>query len=368
MPGLSPEASFAAALGALPGFLREGPFGLAVSGGSDSMALLYLAGDYSAQRGTALAVFTVDHGLRPDAAAEAARVADACAQLGLAHRTLQLAGLKTQQAGLRRARHAALAVALKQAGGRLLLTGHTGDDQAETFLMRARQGSGWYGLAGMQALSLSPVWPEGAGVWIARPLLGLRRAELRAWLAGRGEGWSEDPSNDNAAFERVRVRQMLAGAPGLFGQVMRCREDFARLRRLEDRALARWLDQGVEVRAHDIAARFETLPPERAARGLGLLIQAVTGAETPPRSEALARLSGRITGQGQDFRGATLGGARLLPLRDGRVSVRTEHPGRAGADCQLRLGLFRLSLAPNVAENAHGAGKESFLYTPVPMF
>ena len=129
-------------------------------------------------------------------------------------------------------------------------------------LMRIRQGSGWYGLAGMRAVSLSPVWPEGQGVWIARPLLGESRANLRQWLTGGGEVWAEDPSNANLAFERVRVRALLTGAPERTRRVLACQRQFTLLRHLEDAALARWLARAVRITpAGHIAARFDGLPP-----------------------------------------------------------------------------------------------------------
>lgn len=369
MSGLTPDAAFRGALAALPQALLRGPIGLAVSGGSDSLALLKLAAGWAERSGAALAVFTVNHGLRAGAAAEAACVAAHCARLGIAHRTLTLEGLAPRQAALRRARHAALALALREAGGRLLLTGHTADDQGETVLMRARQGSGWYGLAGMRTLTLSPVWPEGAGVWIARPLMGLRRQDLRDWLRGQGVGWAEDPSNADPAFERVRMRAVLKDAPGLFDRILTCQQNFARLRLIEDRALARWLQMQVRMTASGLEVDFSGLPPERAARALGILVQAVAGRETPPRSEALARLAADLS-KDSGFRGATLGGVRLSPARGG-VRIRPEArdmPADPPGWLAARLALQAVSLSSSRTEIDAVAGKESFLHSSVPMF
>jgi tRNA(Ile)-lysidine synthase len=310
------QARFDAALGAVPEDLRTGPVGLAVSGGSDSLALLHLARRWAAGRGQSLRVLTVDHRLRPEAAVEAQRVAALCQALGLAHQTLAWEAPVARQSAARRARHALLASALRAEGGQLLLTGHTATDQAETVLMRARQGSGWYGLAGMRRLSLSPVWPEGEGIWIARPLLGETRDTLRDWLQREGEAWIDDPSNTNPAFERIRVRRLLAGADGLHDRALVCQQGFARLRAVEDAFLARWLlDVGV-VTDGSASIRLAGLPPERAARALGLALQCVGGRETPPRSESLAGLAARIAAP-SGFRGATLGGVRLRPRRTG---------------------------------------------------
>jgi tRNA(Ile)-lysidine synthase len=312
------QARFDAALGAVPEDLRTGPIGLAVSGGSDSRALLHLARDWAAARGRTLRVLTIDHRLRPEAADEAASIATLCHTLGLEHQTLAWNAPVPRQAAARRARHALLATALRAAGGQLLLTGHTADDQAETVLMRARQGSGWYGLAGMRRLSLSPVWPEGDGIWIARPLLGETRAALRSFLTGQGADWIDDPSNANAAFERVRVRRRL-GSPGTAARVLACQKGFARLRAVEDAFLARCM--GTQVSAlpdGSVVTRLAGLPPERAARALGVLIQCTGGRETPPRSESLAGLAARLSDP-SGFRGATLGGVRLRPRKAGLV-------------------------------------------------
>jgi len=190
-PGAALQQRFNARLDRLAACLPAGgPLGVAVSGGSDSMALLTLAEGWARVRRSGLLALTVDHGLRQGSAREAAAVAAHCRARGIDHRTLSWqAGPATRtpardrravQATARQARHALLAGALRAAGGKWLLMGHTGDDQIETFLMRARQGSGWYGLGGMDPVSVSPAWPEGRGVFLVRPLLGETIAELSA--------------------------------------------------------------------------------------------------------------------------------------------------------------------------------------------
>ena len=129
--------------------------------------------------------------------------------MDIPHRTLRWEGEKPRsgiQDAARKARYALLVQAAQEAGARFILTGHTLEDQAETLEMRlARQPSGiggaHRGLAGMAAASLL-----GRECWLVRPLLGVRRAMLRALLAAAGIGWTDDPSNDDVRFERVRVR------------------------------------------------------------------------------------------------------------------------------------------------------------------
>ena len=316
----------------------RGPVGIAISGGSDSLALLFIAHEWARSRGRKLAALTFDHRLRTAAAGEAARVAAICRDLHIPHQTLRWDDPVNRQSSARRARHAALALALKAQGGTHLLTGHTANDQAETFLIRARQGSGWYGLAGMQALSMSPVWPEGEGVRIARPVLTEKREDLRSLLHARGQVWIEDPSNENLAYERVRMRRLLAASPEAAERISRCMRALAGLRAVEDRRLGRWLCDNVRVSesGEGIDTDLGSLSMDTAVRGLGLLIQAVTGRETPPRRENTANLAQRLRAD-VSFAGATLGGAKLV-RKQGRVHLMPE----TGRDAPETLVLRRI--------------------------
>ena len=177
---------------------------LAVSGGADSMALLALG--HAALPGQVIAA-TVDHGLRAAAADEAAMVAAWCVTAGVPHATLhadRVIGPSDIQAGARAMRYDLLAAWASAAGAKMLATAHHADDQAETFLMRAARGSGPAGLAGIRAHRAL------GGIDLIRPLLGWRRATLRALVEAGGVPFVDDPSNDDMKYERVRVRQLLA--------------------------------------------------------------------------------------------------------------------------------------------------------------
>jgi tRNA(Ile)-lysidine synthase len=199
-------------------FAALGPCALAVSGGSDSSALMVLFADWLRQRGRSTGsctVLTVDHGLRSSSADEARAVAAAAVELGYRHATLAWEGPKPRagiQAAARSARYSLMGGYMRAHDLGLLLTAHTRDDQAETLLMRLARGSGLDGLAAMVPLSpLGERGPgdnatRGSGRWIGRPFLDVPKACLRATLEERGVRWMEDPSNIAPEFERARLR------------------------------------------------------------------------------------------------------------------------------------------------------------------
>ena len=196
-----------------PGRLAEGEaLGIAYSGGPDSLALLLLA--HAALPGKVEAA-TVDHGLRPESVAEAADAAKVCETLGVPHEVLTVeVGSGNIQAEARRARYAALGEWAKRRGFTHVCTAHHADDQAETFLMRANRGSGLAGLAGVRAATTM----ADTGLSVLRPLLGWRRAELVEIAEQCGFPIARDPSNKDASYDRVRLRQALAKTDAIDAQ------------------------------------------------------------------------------------------------------------------------------------------------------
>lgn len=209
---LSPEAArFAADLAALwPEDEREGrPLGLAVSGGPDSLALLLLASEALPGQ---IAVASIDHGLRPEAAGEVALVGRIAGERGIPFAALKVSlAPGNLQAEARAARYAALACWADETGLGAIATAHHADDQAETLLMRLNRGSGLAGLAGVRPRGRI----EGSETLLLRPLLGWRKAELVAVVTEAGITPAEDPSNTNPAFDRARLRAALAQADWL---------------------------------------------------------------------------------------------------------------------------------------------------------
>jgi tRNA(Ile)-lysidine synthase len=179
---------------------------VAVSGGADSLALLHALRVLAGPRRWPLAVLTVDHGLRPGSAADAAFVADHAKALGLPARVLALgpADLEAHRAAgpegaARAARYGALWTATHELGFPWLATGHTLDDQAETVLLQLLRGAGPDGLAAMTVRSGH----------LLRPLLGVRRSQTRACCAAAALPWREDPTNAGQEPLRNRVRTRL---------------------------------------------------------------------------------------------------------------------------------------------------------------
>lgn len=203
-------ARFAADLAALwPEPERVGPLGLAVSGGPDSLALLLLA--HRALPGR-IAVASIDHGLRAEAAGEVALVERIAGERGIPFTPLAVRlAPGNVQAQARTARYSALARWAQETGLGAIATAHHADDQAETLLMRLNRGSGLAGLAGVRAQgSLGDT-----GIALLRPLLGWRKAELARIVTAAGITPALDPSNSNPDFDRARLRAQMAEADWL---------------------------------------------------------------------------------------------------------------------------------------------------------
>jgi tRNA(Ile)-lysidine synthase len=277
-------AMFAATMTRLTGedmaALQAPKVGLAVSGGPDSLAMMLLA---HAAFPKAIRIATVDHGLRPEAAEEAAYVAGLCTERGLAHDILKPAIPITGnlQSSARKARYGLLHGWADRHELQWIATAHHADDQLETLLMRIARGSG---LAGLSAIR------ERNGA-IIRPLLGFTKAQLIEICAQHSVVPCEDPSNANLDFDRVQFRNWLKQAPASL-DARRVSRTVSALR--ETHQALEWVANGLEKdRISGDATRGVVLDPAGLPAELvrRLLIRALqqVDPEISPRGETTDR-------------------------------------------------------------------------------
>ena len=318
-------------------------FLLAVSGGSDSTALLVIAARWAEKlkkrrkRAPKLLAVTVDHGLRPESKREAAQVQRLARRLGVAHRTLLWNGQKPKtglQEAARFARYRLLAEAAMRAGYEHILTAHTLDDQAETVLFRLARGSGLTGLAGMAHAVALPAGGDTA-IFLVRPLLSVSKARLVATLKKAGVAHSEDPTNRDPRFTRTRLRALMPhlaseglDARGLSRLAARMRRaeatvEFAVAAAREALAPGSWSERGPVIFE---TARFMNLPAEVALRLLGRAIAHV-GNEGPVELGKLEMLYETLRTSRVPLRRTLAGG--LIALGQDRLVIERAPPRRA---------------------------------------
>ena len=333
MTSFSLDSHFAGVMGDLLGPEFPDEIGLAVSGGGDSMALLTLAHNWTRHMGVGLRVVTVDHGLRPESGAEAALVAAECAALGHRYDVLRWQGWDGSGNLQEAARTARLRLIGRWRGGlRHVLMAHTLDDQAETVLMRLARGSG---LAGMADRRFVPQATEDGGFWLMRPLLTVRRAELRHYLTVLKGAWVEDPSNADRRFDRVRMRQALEVLAPLGLDAAALAETAGRMARAQAALRARAAEaatRAVRVQHGDLLMDRDALAALEAETRLRLL----AGGGRRPGAVGRQRQPARLPDAGRAGRDSPLSricrGGRN-PGAGGGALGRTVPAGRRG-DCR----------------------------------
>jgi tRNA(Ile)-lysidine synthase len=311
---------------------------LAVSGGPDSMALMWLAARWrrALARGPRLVAVTVDHGLRTEAAREAQDVKRLARSLEVPHRTLRWTGAKPKTglpAAARAARYRLLAQAARSNGATHILTAHTRDDQAETLLMRMLRGSGIAGLAAMTRVS------EREGLWLARPLLDVSKAQLVATLNRARINFADDPTNRDVSYTRPRLRALMPALAEEGGDSKNLARLAARLARANAalEVLADGAERYLALRDRNDAARFgfdaaafAGLAEEIRLRLLKRAIDRV-GHEGPAelgKLEAVLAVLDQAIAAGGSRQKLTLAGA-MVTLIGGRIHVEPAPPRRA---------------------------------------
>ncbi|MFQ6553875.1 tRNA lysidine(34) synthetase TilS [Aestuariibius insulae] len=316
---------------------RAGAVGIAVSGGSDSIALLYLTAKWARERSVALKTVTVNHGLRSGAVQEIALAAEASARLEVPHDVVAWSwdGRGNLQARARDARKQLIGDWASQNNVGTVLLGHTKDDQAETVLMRLARGSGVDGLAGMNMLSVN------GGLKLGRPLLNTRREDLRTWLEAQSIPWADDPSNEDKRFDRVKAREMLVHLDELGLTVDRLTQTAEHMHLARQTLGSVAFDLAIaeiELRSGALFIPDTVISLDRGETARRILSEAIRwiGRNTyRPRLEALLAAVETVRGG----RSTTLGGCLLLPPIKGRDGlIVTREPAATGPRVALKHG------------------------------
>lgn len=312
---------------------------VAVSGGSDSMALALLVRKWAVENTVDLEILTVDHGLRRAAKQEAITVGKWMESLDLPHKTLVWTGPYPGsgiQKAAREARYRLMSDHCKLENIQALLLGHQLEDQLETFLMRFSKGSGLDGLASMREIS------QQFELQLIRPLLGFKRQELRDFLTEEKQVWLEDPSNENRQYTRTRVGSILSELQALPGSSLETISLSAERVSRASKALQDIATQRFNAFCRLSPYGFIQFPSEAVLDcqqeiGLRLLSQAlaaVRGDHMPVKLQALENIYVRLF-ENELSTSETIGGVQISKLRKSWLVCR--EPGR--------IGLPELSLA-----------------------
>lgn len=288
---------------------------IALSGGPDSLALTQLLAAWVAQLGGILTALTVDHGMRAEAEAEARQVGQWMQRSGITHHILKWEGDKPTtgiMAAARTARYDLLRNWCQDNAVLHLALGHHREDQAATFLMRLKRGSGLQGLACM-----SPTvdgFPR-----LLRPLLDMPRARLAATLKATGQNWIEDPSNENPAYERNPITDFIDGGNSIGLTAERVSLAAKSLTRAKDAItidIAKALAHSVSISPLGVAVidtqALLTYPDDIQLRALSRIVQTIGGADYTPRLDRLTRLLQSMKGSNMAMRADDTGKGRTL--------------------------------------------------------
>ena len=291
---------------------------VAVSGGSDSMALCFLTHQYVKENGGEMVALIVDHGLRSCSAEQAEITKDRLSKQGIRCRLLKWEGEKPRhgiEQAAREARYRLLTDTCREEKCSLLLLGHHRQDQAETFLIRKSRGSGVVGLAGMSAVRITDFGR------ILRPLLSVSPQDLKKYNLFFNNQWVEDETNFSSDFERGRLRQSLTSEQ--IEDAFRQSLFYGRKRQHIELQAASFIQSNVEVsqRGYLLFSKkaFLELAEETALFCLGDFLRFIADRAYAPRTDSIKSLYEKI--QTLSFGGVTLGGCRIASCAKGRILI-----------------------------------------------
>lgn len=298
------DSEFAALMAAAGPFEDRPRLAVAVSGGSDSLALCRLADRWARGCDGEVVALTVDHRLREASSDEADSVGAWMSVLGITHRILVWTPDGTTQQAARDGRYHLLQEACRNAGILHLMVGHTANDQAETSAFRHVRGSGPDGLAGMAMVR------EINRVRIIRPLLTVGRDRLQAMLTDLDQPWIDDPTNKDDRFARPRLRKRLAARPKATTMWTRRSVRAGTVRRQRDidlaDALARW---AAIHQAGYATADTAILDLPMAPDMVGRMVRTVRGSDYAPSSDRLNEICRNFR---RGAKSRTIGGCRIV--------------------------------------------------------
>lgn len=359
---------FDQALAALGPFERAPILAVAVSGGSDSLALALLADRWARAQGGGIVALTIDHRLRSESGAEAAQVGRWLAARSIPHRILPWREAEAGpglQAAAREARYRLLCGWCRDNRILHLLLGHQREDQAETLMLRLARGSGVDGLAAMAASAAH------ADLQILRPLLDFPREELRDFLRSQGQDWIDDPSNQSERFDRVRWRALLAGIPA--DRLALTARQLGRARQTLEAGTAALAAESVILSPAGFARLdpigLRAAPDEIALRLVAALARTVGGGVFPPRLGSLEKLLAGLDRR-RTFAGCVFtpeGGGILIQREAAKMAapVRSDSGVEILWDNRFLLrqkggeGLFWGGLGPDAAPGFRDAAKSA---------
>ncbi len=308
--------------------LRESDLAVAVSGGGDSLALAVLLLEWCGARGIRLHALTVDHGLRPESAAEAAFVAKFIRDRGGIHQTLVWDDLPKPttriQEAARAARYRLMAAYCGAHSIKYLGVAHHAQDQIETILFRIAKGTGLDGLVGMR-----PVQPLENGMTLLRPLLSVSHVDLLEILRDQNIDWVEDPSNANERYARVRIRNVIGVLEGeglsadrIMTLSARLADELNLIDYLVDNEYKKLISSMDTKRIEILFPGFLMVPIAGKIRILKRMMRDLPSPDScqehvpDQRSVRLEDLTRLATRMNPDFRGATLGQWRFQRKKD----------------------------------------------------
>ena len=286
---------------------------VAVSGGSDSMALTLLANEWAKKNVVEFTALTVDHRLRVEAKDEAEQVSKWLAKYEIKHKTLTYQGeipTSNIEAIAREYRYQLLCNYVKENKIDYLFIAHNMDEQTETFFLNLSQGSGVYGLCAMPKITIKN------DIKIVRPMLKFTKDEIKEYLNSQNQQWIEDPSNQDDKYKRVRIRKLKSLLDDLELSNERLSKTMQNMERAKE-TIEFFADEciknSVSSNGKNIIInrdKFIYYPSEIGLRVLANIIQNLSKTNYPPRFESLEMLYKKIKDASLGH-GITLAGLKI---------------------------------------------------------